>query len=72
MLPHEPLAHLTHSDQFQDTNTVQYELMRAITTASKTGTVTVVGDPDQSIYGWRSAEVENLKFMRSRTCFATR
>ncbi|KAF5367496.1 hypothetical protein D9758_003744 [Tetrapyrgos nigripes] len=48
-------------DEFQDTNITQYELMRAIAVA---GCVTVVGDPDQSIYGWRSAEVGNLKKMQ--------
>ncbi|KAG7089539.1 hypothetical protein E1B28_011212 [Marasmius oreades] len=48
-------------DEFQDTNTTQYELMRAIAVAN---CATIVGDPDQSIYGWRSAEVENLAKMR--------
>ncbi|KIJ66868.1 hypothetical protein HYDPIDRAFT_149901 [Hydnomerulius pinastri MD-312] len=50
-------------DEFQDTNTIQYELMACIATANKC--VTVVGDPDQSIYGWRSAEVENLRRMQN-------
>ncbi|KAJ6583195.1 P-loop containing nucleoside triphosphate hydrolase protein [Mycena sp. CBHHK59/15] len=50
-------------DEFQDTNVTQYELMRAIGAA--TCCVTVVGDPDQSIYGWRSAEVANLAKMRN-------
>ncbi|KAJ7047915.1 P-loop containing nucleoside triphosphate hydrolase protein [Mycena alexandri] len=50
-------------DEFQDTNVTQYELMRAIAAPTK-GCVTVVGDPDQSIYGWRSAEVGNLAKMR--------
>ncbi|KIM80482.1 hypothetical protein PILCRDRAFT_9658 [Piloderma croceum F 1598] len=49
-------------DEFQDTNTMQYELMRYIAAAHRC--VTVVGDPDQSIYGWRSAEIENLSKMR--------
>ncbi|EIW84369.1 P-loop containing nucleoside triphosphate hydrolase protein [Coniophora puteana RWD-64-598 SS2] len=48
-------------DEFQDTNTVQYELMRCIAATSKC--VTIVGDPDQSIYGWRSAEIGNLRKM---------
>ncbi|KAJ3920166.1 P-loop containing nucleoside triphosphate hydrolase protein [Lentinula edodes] len=48
-------------DEFQDTNLTQYDLMKAIAYAR---CVTVVGDPDQSIYGWRSAEVGNLARMR--------
>ncbi|KAJ4477215.1 P-loop containing nucleoside triphosphate hydrolase protein [Lentinula aciculospora] len=48
-------------DEFQDTNVTQYDLMRAIAHAR---CVTVVGDPDQSIYGWRSAEVGNLARMQ--------
>ncbi|KAF9267802.1 UvrD-helicase-domain-containing protein [Marasmius fiardii PR-910] len=48
-------------DEFQDTNTTQYELMRVIAVAN---CATIVGDPDQSIYGWRSAEVGNLATMR--------
>lgn len=45
----------------QDTNTTQYELMRCFANAN--GGLSVVGDPDQSIYGWRSAEIENLNKM---------
>ncbi|KAK0500348.1 P-loop containing nucleoside triphosphate hydrolase protein [Armillaria luteobubalina] len=48
-------------DEFQDTNLTQYELMRAIGIAR---CVTIVGDPDQSIYGWRAAEVANLEKMQ--------
>lgn len=48
-------------DEFQDTNITQYKLMRALAIAR---CVTIVGDPDQSIYGWRSAEVGNLSKMR--------
>ncbi|KAG2070745.1 UvrD-helicase-domain-containing protein [Suillus decipiens] len=50
-------------DEFQDTNAVQYELMCCIAAASRC--VTVVGDPDQSIYGWRSADVTNLGKMQN-------
>ena len=51
-------------DEFQDTNTIQYDLMACM--AGVHGSqycVTIVGDPDQSIYGWRSAEVGNLSLM---------
>lgn len=44
-------------DEFQDTNLVQFDLMRLM--AARKKRVTVVGDPDQSIYGFRSAEVKN-------------
>ncbi|KAK5104573.1 ATP-dependent DNA helicase srs2 [Lithohypha guttulata] len=49
-------------DEFQDTNNVQYELMKLLASAKRR--ITIVGDPDQSIYGFRSAEVENLKRMK--------
>lgn len=46
-------------DEYQDTNGIQYDLMRQL--AQKHNRITIVGDPDQSIYGWRSAEVANLR-----------
>jgi DNA helicase II / ATP-dependent DNA helicase PcrA len=46
-------------DEFQDTNIVQYELSRLL--ASRHRNVTAVGDPDQSIYGWRAADIKNLQ-----------
>ena len=49
-------------DEFQDTNQVQYELMKSLASASKR--ITIVGDPDQSIYGFRNAEIKNLMKMR--------
>lgn len=50
-------------DEFQDTNLVQFELMKLLASANKR--ITIVGDPDQSIYGFRSAEIENLHKMRA-------
>ena len=49
-------------DEFQDTNNVQFDLMQLFAQAKRV--VTIVGDPDQSIYGWRSAEIRNLKRMQ--------
>ncbi len=45
-------------DEYQDTNKVQYKLMRAL--CNKDENVHVTGDPDQSIYSWRGADYSNI------------
>ena len=47
-------------DEFQDTNRIQLELIRLLA-APDFANVTVVGDAKQSIYGWRDAEIENIR-----------
>ena len=46
-------------DEYQDTNAVQYELLKAL--VGERAMFTAVGDDDQSIYGWRGATIDNLK-----------
>jgi ATP-dependent DNA helicase Rep len=46
-------------DEYQDTNAVQYELLKAL--VGEHTPFTAVGDDDQSIYGWRGATIDNLK-----------
>jgi len=51
-------------DEVQDTNAVQYELLKALVEhpdERRHGLFTAVGDDDQSIYGWRGATIDNLR-----------
>ena len=63
------LAHYQHKfsyvlvDEFQDTNWIQYEFLRLLT--QEKGNLFIVGDDDQSIYGFRGAIVENMMTFQS-------
>ena len=50
--------HYLHVDEYQDTNRVQYEIVRAL--AMPRGNIAVVGDADQNIYSWRGASLEHI------------
>lgn len=45
-------------DEFQDTNNIQYEWVKLL--AGNSANVMIVGDDDQSIYGWRGAKIDNI------------
>jgi len=50
-------------DEYQDTNTSQYQLVKLL--VGKRGRFTVVGDDDQSIYSWRGAQPQNLALLKN-------
>ncbi|QJC29058.1 UvrD-helicase domain-containing protein [Enterobacteriaceae endosymbiont of Plateumaris rustica] len=47
-------------DEFQDTNSIQYSCIYLLYKKNYKAKVTIVGDDDQSIYGWRGAKIENI------------
>ncbi len=56
-----------HIDEFQDTNTIQYEIVKIL--AGKYGNIFAVGDEDQCIYSWRGASISNIfDFQRDFKC----
>lgn len=62
---HSVLKFIRHVlvDEFQDTNEVQLQLMYEFAKGTLSNNVTIVGDPDQSIYGFRNAQSENFDKM---------
>jgi DNA helicase II / ATP-dependent DNA helicase PcrA len=55
---YQELCHYVMVDEFQDTNLIQYQLIKQLVEARRN--ICVVGDDDQSIYRWRGAEVGNI------------
>jgi DNA helicase-2/ATP-dependent DNA helicase PcrA len=55
---HQRFMHIL-VDEFQDTNTIQYKWLKVLDSGDTH--FTIVGDDDQSIYGWRGAKIENIK-----------
>ena len=55
---YQQLYQYIHVDEYQDTNHAQYQLVKLL--ASRFKNICVVGDADQSIYGWRGADMQNI------------
>lgn len=60
---YQNIFHYIHIDEFQDTNKVQYDIVRLL--AGKWKNIMAVGDEDQCIYGWRGANIDNIKNFQS-------
>ena len=56
-------CHYIHVDEFQDTNEIQFKLVQLL--SQKYGNLFVVGDEDQSIYGWRGSKIAHIVDFKS-------